>query len=287
MMLLLLAYTLLTFLITWSVWFAAAGLAAPGNTGFFGVRGPVFLLGVFAPALVALALTARAEGRSGVTKLLARVGHWRVGARWYTFAIGYFAAIKLAAALVHRVATNEWPPFGDTPLAGILLGISVSTWVQAGEELGWRGYALPRLAEYLGLGAASIVLGAVWAVWHLPLFFLSDSGSTGQSFPAYLLQAMALSVAFAWIYWKTQGSLLLAMLMHASVNNTTGIVPAAIGGALTPIALRGSLVAWATVALLWAVATLLLAQMRRADIRGMRISAPGTSRSSVMVTPPG
>lgn len=84
----LLAYFLLTFVITWSVWLAAASLAAPGNTGFFGIRGPVFLLGVFAPALVALSLTARAEGRVGVERLLARMGHWRVGARWYVFAVG-------------------------------------------------------------------------------------------------------------------------------------------------------------------------------------------------------
>ncbi len=65
----LLAYFLLTFLITWAVWFAAAAFAAPGNTGFFGIRGPVFLLGVFAPALVSLALTASAEGPAGVKRL--------------------------------------------------------------------------------------------------------------------------------------------------------------------------------------------------------------------------
>lgn len=273
----LLAYFLLTFLVTWSVWFAAAALAAPGNTGFFGGRGPMFLLGVVAPALVALALTAQAEGRTGVTRLLARIGHWQVGARWYAVAIGYFAIVKLAAAIVHRVVTDEWPPFGDTPVALMVLGIAVSTWGQAGEEVGWRGYALPRLAQYFGLGGASLVLGFAWAVWHIPLFVLPDSGSTGQSFPAYLLQVIAMSVVFAFLYWKTDGSLLLVMLMHASVNNTTGIVPAAIGGAITPIAFGGSLVAWATVALSWVVATPLLIRMRKADTQGMLTSAQGAS----------
>jgi membrane protease YdiL (CAAX protease family) len=268
----LLAYFLLTFLVTWSVWFAASGLAAPGNTGFFGGRGPVFLFGVFAPGLVALAFTAQAEGRAGVTRLLARIGHWRAGARWYAVAIGFFAVIKLAAALVHRIVTDEWPPFGNTPIALIFLGIAVSTWVQAGEEVGWRGYALPRLAQYVGLGGASLVLGIVWAAWHIPLFVLPDSGSTGQSFPAYLLQVMAMSVVLAFLYWKTDGSLLLVMLMHASMNNTTGIVPAATGGAITPIAFGGSLVAWATVALSWAVAAPLLIRMRKADIQGMLTS---------------
>lgn len=274
----LLAYFLLTILLTWSVWFAAAGLAAPGNTGFFGARGPVFLLGVFAPGLVALALTALAEGRSGVIRLLERIGRWQVGARWYVLAIGYLAAIKLAAALVHRVVTGEWPPFGDTPVVLIVAGIAVSTWAQAGEEVGWRGYALPRLAKHLGLGGASLVLGAIWAVWHIPLFVLPASGSTGQSFLVYLLHVMALSVVLAFLYWKTDGSLLLVMLLHAAVNNTTGIVPAAVGGTITPIAFGGSLVAWATVALSWAVAAPLLVSMRRADIRAIVTSPSPASR---------
>jgi len=270
----LLAYFLATYLVAWSVWFAASSLAAPGNTGLFGGRGPVFVLGVFAPGLVALAFTAQEEGRSGVTRLLARIGRWRVGARWYAVAIGYFVVIKLAAALVHRMLTDAWPPFGNTSLALMMAGIAVSTWAQAGEEVGWRGYALPRLAQHLGLGGASLVLGAAWAAWHLPLFVLPDSGSTGQSFPAYLLQVMALSVVMAYLYWKTDGSLLLVMVMHAAVNNTTGIVPAAVGGATSPIALGGSLVAWATVALSWIVATPLLLRMRGADIQRLLTASP-------------
>jgi len=102
----LLAYFPLTFVVTWTAWFAATALAAPGDAGFSGVRGPVFLFGVFAPAFVALALTAHVGGRPGVGRLLAGIGRWRVGTRWYLFALGYFAAIKLGAALIHRIATN-------------------------------------------------------------------------------------------------------------------------------------------------------------------------------------
>lgn len=269
----LLAFFLLTFLVTWSAWFAAASLAAPGNTGFFGGRGPVFLLGVFAPALVALALTAQAVGRTGVMRLLARIGRWRVDWRWYAVAIGYFPVVKLAAALIHRIVADEWPPFGDTSVALIILGIAVSAWGQAGEEVGWRGYALPRLAQQFGVGGGSLALGAAWALWHIPLFVLPDSGSTGQSFLVYLLHVMALSVVLSFLYWKTDGSLLLVMLLHASVNNTTGIVSTAIGGEIAPIAFGGSLIAWITVALSWAIAVPLLILMRRADIRGVLGSA--------------
>jgi len=97
----------------------------------------------------------------------------------------------------------------------------LSTPVQAGEEVGWRGYALPRLAERLGLPWASVALGVIWACWHLRLFFLFDGADTfGQSFPVYLLSVTALSVAMAWLYWRTGASLLATMLLHAAVNNT-------------------------------------------------------------------
>jgi membrane protease YdiL (CAAX protease family) len=270
----LLAYFLLTFAVTWSLWIAAAAMAAPGNTGFFGVRGPIFLLGVFAPGLIALAFSAQAEGRAGVGRLLSRIGRWRVQARWYVLALSYFALVKLGAAVVHRVATGAWPAFGNTPVALMLAAIGISTWAQAGEEIGWRGYALPRLAQHIGLGGAAVVIGAVWAIWHLPLFVLPDSGSTGQSFPAYLLQVMALSVVLAYLYWKTDGSLLLVMVMHAAVNNTTGLVPSAVGGTVAPIALGASLVAWATVVLSWLVAAPLLVRMRGADVQRLLTASP-------------
>jgi membrane protease YdiL (CAAX protease family) len=265
----LVVYLLLTFALTWTAWAGPAAFLAPGHAGIFGVGGPVFLLGVVAPGIVALALTAHHDGRDGVVRLLARIGRWQVGARWFLFALGYLAATKLLAALIYRLVEGTWPVFGGTPLPLLLGGILVSTWVQAGEEVGWRGYALPRLATHLGLGAASILLGIVWALWHLPLFFLPGSGSDGQSFPIYLMHVTTLSVAMSWLYWRTHGSLLLVMLMHASVNNTTGIVPAAVPNATNPMSLEGSLVAWATVGVSTVIAAWLLFQMRGADIGAM------------------
>jgi len=266
----LVVFVLLTFALTWTAWIVPAAFLEPDNAGFFALGGPVFMLGVFAPGLVALALTAYWEGRAGVARVLARIGMWQLDARLYLFAIGYFASIKLLAALIHRIAVGAWPAFGDTSLLLILGGILMSTWVQAGEEVGWRGYALPRLATHFGLGGASILLGVVWALWHLPLFYLQGSGSDGQSFPLYVMHVIALSAAMSWLYWKAQGSLLLVMLMHASVNNTTGIVPTAMPNPVNPMSLEGSLVAWATVGVSTVIAALLLHRMR-----GAEIGAPG------------
>jgi membrane protease YdiL (CAAX protease family) len=97
----------------------------------------------------------------------------------------------------------------------------------------------------------------------LPLFFAPQADKFGQSFPLYLLQATALSVALAWLYWRTRGSLLLVMLLHAVVNNTKDIVPSAVPGATNPFALSTSLVAWLTVALLWIAAAYFLFRMRK------------------------
>ena len=258
----------LTYSVSWTA-FALAVVLAPRtgspNSGL--ATSPVFLLGVFAPSLVALALTARAEGRAAVSALLRQIGVWPSAARWYVFAVGYMAAIKLAAALLHRVITGEWPAFGQTPLLIMAAAIVVSTPVQAGEEIGWRGYALPRLAKHVGLARASIIVGAMWACWHLPLFFIPGADTSGQSFPVYLLSVTALSIALAWLYWRTGGSLLLTMLMHAAVNNTKDIVPSVAAPGVHPFTLTASPMAWLTAALLWICAGYFVSRMRAATLQ--------------------
>lgn len=266
----LLKFFSLTYAVTWTCFIAAAtlsGSAAATVPVLAGLRGPLFLLGTFAPAIVALWLAARAEGREGALALLRRILGWRVGVRWYVFAVGYMAAIKLAVALVHRVATGAWPRFGDEAWYIMLAAIVISTPVQAGEEIGWRGYALPRLAARFGFARGSLLLGVIWACWHLPLFFIPGIDKSGQSFPLYLLQVTALSVALAWLYVHTDGSLLLVMLMHSAVNQTKDIVPSAVSAATNPFALSTSLVAWLTVALLWVCAGYFLVRMPKAKVQ--------------------
>src|SRR5687768_8024640 len=252
------AFAVLTFALSWSLWFAS------GATSPAGPNTPLFLLGVFAPGIVALGLTALSGGRAAVLALLRRLVDWEVPARWYVFAIAYMLVIKLSAALVHRVAFGAWPAFGQEPVLLMIAAAVASTLMggQAGEELGWRGYALPRLAARFGLGPASVVLGAIWALWHLPLFFAPVGDTFGQSFPLYLLQVIALSVTMAWLYSNTRGSLLPVMLLHAAVNNTKDIVPSVDTGATNPWALSHSSVAWVTLALMWLCAGYFLIRMR-------------------------
>ena len=256
----LLAFFLLAYALMWACFFSVVRWHIPAH-GFSG--SVLLLLGAVAPSIAALGVTAGAQGRPGVRNLLAPVLHWRVAARWYVFAVGYMAAVKLFAACLHRLAFGAWPRFGDTPLYLIPVAILFSTPVQAGEEIGWRGFALGRLASRFGLGPASVLLGLLWACWHLPQFFVPEADTYGQSFLVYVLQVTAVSVAMAWLWARTGRSLLLPMLFHAAANNTKDIVPSAVPGATNSFRVGGSPIAWITVALLWICAAFFLARMRK------------------------
>jgi CAAX protease family protein len=262
------AFFALTFAASWSLFFAAGALWARGAAGAPGAAGAgtaAYLLGVFAPALVALALSALAGGRDGIARITDQLGRWPPTAGWYAFAIGFIVAVKLAAAAIHRVMAGGWPAFGIESIPVMLLATLVSTPVQAGEEIGWRGYALPRMSALMGLGPASILLGAIWAAWHLPFFFIA-SDKTGQSFIVYALAVIAISVALAWLYWRTGASLVMTMLMHAAVNNLKDIVPSAGARGATPFTFYAPLMAWLTTAVLWVCAGYCLMQMRGAAL---------------------
>jgi membrane protease YdiL (CAAX protease family) len=257
-------YFSITYATTWACWLASrAILGRNGPDTPLGVfAAGLFLLGTFAPGLIALAFTEKLDGRRATQQLFGRVFKWDVGVRWYVFAIAYIPAVKLLVAVLHRVLTGAWPRFGHEAwyvMAGVIL---ISTWAQAGEEIGWRGYVLPGLSERFGLASASMIIGVIWASWHIPIFFFRDTDLFGQSFPLYLLQVTAISVTMAWLYWRTGGSLLLVMILHAAVNNTKDIVPSAEPGATSSLTFNASLVGWLTVAVLWIVAIYFLAQMK-------------------------
>jgi membrane protease YdiL (CAAX protease family) len=257
-------FLVLTFASTWALWALVIRASAEPSSAPPGLAlgAPIFLIGVFAPGLIAVALTAWDDGRQAVGALLGRIAFWRVGLRFYAFALLLVPLTKLAVAALHRALTGTWPRFGETNPALLVAATIISTVSQAGEEVGWRGYLLPRLTERTGLVAASLIVGVIWAAWHLPLFFAPGADTNGQSFPLYAMQVTAYSVAFAWLYWRTGGSLLLTMLMHAAANNTKDITPSGGVQGASVFGLEGTLVLRLTVLLLWVVATVLLVRMR-------------------------
>ena len=193
---------------------ALVPVGTPGRTA-------LFLPGTFAPAFVALWLTRRSIGSR---VLLAKTMVWEVKPRWYLFAFLYMAVIKLAAASVHRFTMGAWPAFETGAWLLAIPATLISTPFQAGEEIGWRGYAFEPMAYRLRPGPAALGLGVIWAIWHLPLFFIAGTDTTGQSFPLFLLTVIAISVAICWLYMRTLVTLLPVMLMHAAADNTPHFV---------------------------------------------------------------
>jgi len=261
----------LTIAVSWTCFIAAGRFSADppaGRAARFALQA-LILIGTFSPAFVAIALTAYRRGSAGLRALLRPLFRWRVAIHWYVFAIVFMATIKLAGAVAYRLITGGWPIFGTTSIP-IMLGVILTSTLlggQAGEEIGWRGYALPGLAARLGLGGASLVLGVIWAAWHLPIFYLQGADKYGQSFPIWGLQVTAISVAIAWLYWRTGGSLLLTMLMHASINNTKDIVPSIARPPGNPLVPTVPLLTGISLVVLWITAAFLLIRMRRAPRR--------------------
>ena len=268
-------FFLLTFALTWSCFITMAILARSGPLGVSAYA--LLLLGTFAPSIVATWLTYRAEGRAGVASLLGRILQWQAAAGSYVFAVAFLPAIKLGVALTYRALTGGWPRFGSESAGIIAIAIILSTPFQAGEEVGWRGYALPRMAARVGFGPASVILGAIWGLWHLPLFFVPGE-DYGQPFFVFALGTTALSVAIAWLYVETNGSLLLTMLMHSAVNQTVGIVPDGLARPGNPMSLRAPVPFYLTVGFLWVAAGYFLVRLRREGAAGVRRAAAGGGR---------
>lgn len=179
---------------------------------------PIVGFGPFLAAVVVLGIT---RGKTGVVRLLRRMGQWRVGPRWYALALLLPAAIALAAAVLNLLLGAQAPPSielgGWTSLLSTFLFLLLVPGIGgAWEEPGWRGYALPRLQVGQSALSASLILWAGLVVWHLPLFLV---GRIHWSDVVFLIGFV---VVFNWIFNSTSGSVLILMLMHAMNNTISG-----------------------------------------------------------------
>jgi membrane protease YdiL (CAAX protease family) len=171
-------------------------------------------LALFGPGAAAMIVTAVADGRTGMRALFRRVAIWRVGLHWYAVALGLPAVLSLGVVgLSIALGAPAEVQFSElSPLTVALFFLVI------GEELGWRGYALPRLQERLGGLGASLILGILWAAWHLPNQFIPGLEFYGYGFGAFALYVVAMTVLFTWLANQSGGSVLLAWLFHGAIN---------------------------------------------------------------------
>ena len=223
------AFVALAYLLSWAWWLP---WILAGATVRVGVGWPTHLPGLAGPALSAVVVTALADGRDGLRALGRRAVRWRVGGWWLTV-VAILAAGAIASLASAGVATADaltgypgvagaWGPAAT--LAFVLLVNGV------GEELGWRGFAVERWSKRHALIPTALLVALVWAPWHLPVFFLTESF---QAFAAADVAGWAMgltagSIVLAWLYRGSGGSVLLVSAWHTAFNLTSA-TPAASG----------------------------------------------------------
>jgi membrane protease YdiL (CAAX protease family) len=214
----LLIFLIVTFAFSWLL----LGLAALSANGAIplSLSGQVMItIATLGPALGAISAAAYESGGPGVRGLLAQVGRWRVRPRWYFVALIGPALIMLAGFLIWRALGGPRPPAPPVSTWFSLPVLIIALLVPAlFEEIGWRGFALPRFQSRYGWLPASLIIGAVWAIWHAPIWFIPDAGFGTLPFPIFALFTLALSVLFTWLYNGAGGSVLLPALAHAAIN---------------------------------------------------------------------
>jgi membrane protease YdiL (CAAX protease family) len=159
---------------------------------------------------------------------------------WYAVALLGWGAVDGVLVLLNVLAGGAVPPAPPLSTWLSLPAVFLVTALLRGgldEEVGWRGLALPRLQARYGALPASLLLGLIWAAWHLPLWFIPGQGQAEQSFPVFVLSVLLLSVVLAWLYNSTGGSLLIVVLAHAANNVTFRVFGQAVS-ALPPEAVR-------------------------------------------------
>ncbi len=212
-----LALTLaLSYLVFWGplALFQVTAISFVGNK-----MGPVwavalYLMGGFVPSGVAVALVGFKDGRSGLSALWRRMTHFRIGWRVYLAAVSVVAFGTACQIVLNNLLGRTF----DLSLFLIQLPSFLPLLVLGplSEELGWRGYAQDRLQRRWSPQLAGVVVGIVWAFWHLPLFFMPGASQRELHMPfaGFLVGIVSMSIVFAWLHSHSGGSIWIAIFFH-------------------------------------------------------------------------
>lgn len=218
-------FTVLTLVFSWSCWLPI--LPAIQSDIFQSSAGTLtlFFAGAYGPTLCALVLSAYFDGTAGVKRLFQARLSKSAALRWGLL-------VMLTGPLVYLVALTAFQFFGGelgTPNHGVLIWTPVILLVSVffgplAEEFGWRGYALPQLDLNQNFRRANVLLGVVWAGWHAPLFWaatgtaISGMPVTVWSITMFVMAVIGSTVVYSWVFQRTNGSILIAVLLHLSLN---------------------------------------------------------------------
>jgi membrane protease YdiL (CAAX protease family) len=218
------AFFFLAYLITWSIWIPISYGYDRGLIALTPVNIALYILGGFGP-LVAAAILTPISGQSLQT-WFSQALKWRVSIKWWFIALFLPIVLYALMSLLHILLGGQlnWREVSLLALPGGFL--SVFLWGGGNEELGWRGFALPRLQERYNALASSLIIGVVWTLWHAPPGIIELGWlDWAKDLPFYMISVTGISIVATWIYNNTGGSALLTMVFHASVNASQSLYP--------------------------------------------------------------
>lgn len=220
----------ITFAITWGLG-ALMILFSSGFVTIFGeldMKKPFYKvywhLAVYGPAISAFIVIALTHGGAGVKAYLRRFLNWRVGFRWYLFVLVGVPAVHILGRILFAIIGGTPPPYPFEPWYMVIPVALLALIDDPGpmEELGWRGFALPHLQKRFNALGASVILGIIWGIWHLPAFYISATPQSSFSFPLSLMGSISYAIIMTALYNETGGSIPLAFLFHWQINNAFG-----------------------------------------------------------------
>ncbi|HSI67841.1 MAG TPA: CPBP family intramembrane glutamic endopeptidase [Planococcus sp. (in: firmicutes)] len=184
--------------------------------GEISTSNPLYILAVYAPAIAAFILVWRYYGLRGIGSFLRRLTLWRMSLAWWLFLIfGTAALFYLASAITGTISD----PFPYNPWHAVMPALVLMLLLGPVEEFGWRGLALPLLQRRFTPFWASIILGIIWGIWHLPAFLIGGTPQSEWVFVPFFIAAIALSIIMTAIFNESKGSILTAALFHFQLNN--------------------------------------------------------------------
>lgn len=196
--------------------------------GLLAVSSLLLVVGTFGPSLGAVAIVLSTAGSNGVRHWLRNCISTRFAWRYLVIALVFPVVVMALAASVHRWmgGTNDRSPaVGHVWLALLNVFLIALIGGPLGEEFGWRGYALPILSQKADWRLASLALGVIWGLWHVPLFFMNGTVQSIIPFWLFFASTISMSVLFAWLSNRTGGSVLPSIVLHTSLNAGTMVVP--------------------------------------------------------------
>lgn len=174
------------------------------------------------PSLLAIGVTVLAFGRHGLRDLFKGKFIGRLSTRWLVTALALIPAVGIASVLTHSLFDGPDLGLRTTQLIPQVIVILL---ISLGEEIGWRGFALPRLQQRFSALNASLILGAVWGIWHYPGFLIGVGVPLELPFIFFLAWVLLATILMTWIYNHTGGSILAAILVHSAANATLNYLP--------------------------------------------------------------